>query len=196
MREVTINGYNVSTYQLGVVGEHNATKLIVTPPSELINDRVSYYRCMFKLRNKAGPLVTPKYTSYPMEVMLVQALTLNSSFAMCIIAYDENGKYLAISKKIEGFYFNPSDYNALTDHIKEYLDDPLIDLQKILDGKADVTYVDTKCEELEEQLDNKADKDYIDGKLDSKVDKEEGKGLSSNDFTDELKAELETAYIA
>ena len=207
MREIIINGYDVSSYYMGVVGEHNATKLIITPPSELINDNISYYRVLFKLRNKTGPLVTQKYYSYPIEVPLVQALTINTSFALCILSYDSDGKYVAISKKLENFYFNPSDYNALADHINECLDDPLIGLQEILDGKADKDYIDDKldekadvvyvdeiADELEEQLENKADIGYIDDKLDTKVDKEEGKGLSTFDFDFDLRTKLMSAY--
>lgn len=181
MREVTINGYNVSTYYLGVVGEHNATKLIITPPAEIVNDKVAYYRVLFKLRNKADPVITTEYYSTPIEVNLVQSLTINSSLSICVVAYDSSNEYLGISKKIDGFYFDSSDYNALADHIDESYDDPVIGLKKILDSKASIEYVDTKCEEIEETLDNK-------------VDKEDGKGLSTNDFTDEYKTELDEAY--
>lgn len=181
MREVKISGYEVSTYNLGVVGEHNATKLIITPPKELINENVSYYRVVFKLRNKADPLITEEYYTYPIEIPLVQALTVNSSIALCVVAYDNDGNYLGISKKIDGFHFEPSDYDALADHIQESLDDPVIGLQKVLDSKASIEYVDIIAEELGEQVENK-------------VDKVEGKGLSTNDFTDTDLEHLSEAY--
>lgn len=43
------------------------------------------------------------------------------------------------------------------------------------------------------ELDDFANKQYVDKKLDGKVDKEDGKGLSSNDYTDEDKALLQSA---
>lgn len=181
MRKVTINGYDVSTFCLGTVGEHNATQLVITPPHELLDENVAYYRVLFKLRNRKDPYITDKYYEYPIEVNLVQTLTLNSSFDMCVVAYDNNDEYLGISKKISGFYFNPTDYNGMEDAIDDYLNDPVIGLQKVIDGKADITYVDAKFDELDEALDNK-------------VDKVDGKGLSTNDFTDEYKNELDEAY--
>lgn len=38
--------------------------------------------------------------------------------------------------------------------------------------------------DVTEQISGKADKTYVDSKLDTKVDKEEGKGLSTNDYSD------------
>ena len=166
MREVKINGYEVSTYHLGVVGEHNATKLIITPPKDLINDAVAYYRVQFKLRNKTNPVITQEYYTYPIEVMLVQALTLNTSLTIQIVAYDNDGNYLGISKKIDGFYFDASDYNACADHIKEWMDDPIIGLRDIINSKASIEYVDTVTSGLEEQIEeidnSKASIEYVD----------------------------------
>ena len=39
--------------------------------------------------------------------------------------------------------------------------------------------------DVTEQISGKADKTYVDSKLDTKVDKEEGKGLSTNDYSDD-----------
>lgn len=129
LREITINGYNVSSYYLGVVGEHCATKLIITPPSELICDDVAYYKVLFKLRNITEPVMTDEYYTYPMEIDLVQALTLNSSLAICIVAYDNNDEHLGISKKIDGFYFKPSDYNTSKfDQIRGYTKELIFDI--------------------------------------------------------------------
>lgn len=129
MREVIINGYEVSTYNLGVVSEHNSTKLVITPPKELICDDVAYYKVLFKLRNVSNPIISQPYYTYPMEVNLVQALTINTSLDICVIAYDDNNRHLGISKKIEGFYFEPSDYNIQTaSHIEEYSDEPLFNI--------------------------------------------------------------------
>lgn len=44
--------------------------------------------------------------------------------------------------------------------------------------------------DVTEQISGKADKTYVDSKLDTKVDKEEGKGLSSADFTSAEKSKL------
>ena len=44
--------------------------------------------------------------------------------------------------------------------------------------------------DVTEQISGKADKTYVDSKLDTKVDKEEGKGLSSTDFTSAEKSKL------
>lgn len=76
--------------------------------------------------------------------------------------------YLAKDNTTE---FTPStDYNPAT---KKYVDDTVasVDVSDQIAGKADITYVDNK--------------------LGTKVDKVEGKGLSTNDYTTEEKTKLE-----
>ena len=70
---------------------------------------------------------------------------------------------------------NTAEYTPITDYspaTKKYVDDTV--------AAVDVT----------EQISGKADKTYVDSKLDTKVDKEEGKGLSSTDFTSAEKSKL------
>lgn len=59
--------------------------------------------------------------------------------------------------------------------------------EEMLDKYADLNYVDAEIEALEESVYNKEAMDKL---LAGKVDKEEGKGLSSNDLTNELHALL------
>ena len=56
--------------------------------------------------------------------------------------------------------------------------------------KADASAVYTKTE-VDNIVAPLANKEYVDDSLDGKVDKVEGKGLSTNDFTNELKTKLE-----
>lgn len=77
---------------------------------------------------------------------------------------------------------------------KEVLQNP----PKIVDGNwyiydyVNDTYQDSgiNAVDVTEQISGKADKTYVDSKLDTKVDKEEGKGLSSTDFTSAEKSKL------
>lgn len=63
--------------------------------------------------------------------------------------------------------------------------DELINLEESLTTELQ-NYADTQADEAEQ-----AAKDYADQQLENKVNKEEGKELSSNDFTNELKQKLE-----
>lgn len=77
-----------------------------------------------------------------------------------ITSHNHDSRY--ISKSNTSTYTPTADYHPAT---KKYVDDTV--------AAVDVT----------EQISGKADKTYVDSKLDTKVDKEEGKGLSSTDFT-------------
>lgn len=77
-----------------------------------------------------------------------------------ITSHNHDSRY--ISKSNASAYTPTTDYHPAT---KKYVDDTV--------AAVDVT----------EQISGKADKTYVDNKLDTKVDKEEGKGLSSADFT-------------
>lgn len=78
-----------------------------------------------------------------------------------ITTHTHNDWYIAKGSTAE--YTPITDYSPAT---KKYVDDTV--------AAVDVT----------EQISGKADKAYVDSKLDTKVDKEEGKGLSTNDYSD------------
>lgn len=84
-----------------------------------------------------------------------------------ITTHTHNDWYIAKGSTVE--YTPITDYSPAT---KKYVDDTV--------AAVDVT----------EQISGKADKTYVDSKLDTKVDKEEGKGLSSTDFTSAEKSKL------
>lgn len=84
-----------------------------------------------------------------------------------ITTHTHNDLYIAKGSTAE--YTPITDYSPAT---KKYVDDT-------------VAAVD-----VSEQISGKADKTYVDSKLDTKVDKEEGKGLSSTDFTSAEKSKL------
>ena len=84
-----------------------------------------------------------------------------------ITSHNHDSRY--ISKSNTGTYTPTADYHPAT---KKYVDNTV--------AAVDVT----------EQISGKADKTYVDSKLDTKVDKEEGKGLSSTDFTSAEKSKL------
>ena len=88
-----------------------------------------------------------------------------------ITSHNHDSRY--ISKSNTSTYTPTADYHPAT---KKYVDDTV--------AAVDVT----------EQISGKADKTYVDSKLDTKVDKEEGKGLSSTDFTSAEKSKLARLY--
>lgn len=79
-----------------------------------------------------------------------------------ITSHNHDSRY--ISKSNASAYTPTADYHPAT---KKYVDDTV--------AAVDVT----------EQISGKADKTYVDSKLDTKVDKEEGKGLSTNDYSND-----------
>lgn len=79
-----------------------------------------------------------------------------------ITSHNHDSRY--ISKNNTGTYTPTANYHPAT---KKYVDDTV--------AAVDVT----------EQISGKADKTYVDSKLDTKVDKEEGKGLSTNDYSND-----------
>ena len=79
-----------------------------------------------------------------------------------ITSHNHDSRY--ISKSNTSTYTPTTDYHPAT---KKYVDDTV--------AAVDVT----------EQISGKADKTYVDSKLDTKVDKEEGKGLSTNDYSND-----------
>ena len=79
-----------------------------------------------------------------------------------ITSHNHDSRY--ISKSNASAYTPTADYHPAT---KKYVDDTV--------AAVDVT----------EQISGKADKTYVDSKLDTKVDKEEGKRLSTNDYSND-----------
>lgn len=79
-----------------------------------------------------------------------------------ITSHNHDSRY--ISKSNTSTYTPTADYHPAT---KKYVDDTV--------AAVDVT----------EQISGKADKTYVDSKLDTKVDKEEGKRLSTNDYSND-----------
>ena len=110
MREITINftAQNiVSSYNLGKIGEHNATMLTVTPPEVLSGDsRTAMYRIAFGTGKDT--VLTSSFTTTPIVVELWQQLTKHSRMSIQVIAYDTNGDFVGKSEKLTGFYFDAS----------------------------------------------------------------------------------------
>ena len=111
MKTVTINFTAqtnvVSDYDLGRIGEHNATELVITPPTSLSGDsRTALYRVQFRTGSEI--VTSESYTEVPFTVALWQQLTEHSRLSLQVVAYDANGEYIGKSDKLSGFYFNAS----------------------------------------------------------------------------------------
>ena len=96
-----------------------------------------------------------------------------------------------LAKKAEKTYVdaelaNKADKTYVDTELAKKADKTYVDAELI--KKADKTYVDS-------ELAKKADKVYVDTELSGKVDKVEGKGLSSNDYTDADKEKLTTLVV-
>lgn len=110
MKTITINFTAqtvVSSYDLGRIGEHNATELVITPPTSLSGDsRTALYRVQFRTGSEI--VTSESYTEVPFTVALWQQLTEHSRLSLQVVAYDANGEYIGKSDKLSGFYFNAS----------------------------------------------------------------------------------------
>lgn len=106
---VTIN-YNtqaISAHTLGRIGEHNATTLVITPPTELSEDsRTTHYRIAFGVRDEA--ILSEAFTETPITVSLSKQLTRASRLSIQVVAYDSEGNYVGKSDKLSGFCLAPS----------------------------------------------------------------------------------------
>lgn len=106
---VTIN-YNtqaISAHTLGRIGEHNATTLVITPPTELSEDsRTTHYRIAFGVRDEA--VLSEAFTETPITVSLSKQITRASRLSLQVIAYDSEGNYVGKSDKLSGFCLAPS----------------------------------------------------------------------------------------
>jgi hypothetical protein len=114
-----------------------------------------------------GPKGDPGEKGDPGSDASVTKQNVESVLTGDITSHNHDSRY--ISKSNTSTYTPTTDYHPAT---KKYVDDTV--------AAVDVT----------EQISGKADKTYVDSKLDTKVDKEEGKGLSSTDFTSAEKSKL------
>ena len=97
----------VSDYDLGRIGEHNATQLTITPPDALtLEPRTATYRVQFRTGSEV--VTSESFTTVPFTIPLWQQLTEHSRLSLQIIAYDADGEYIGKSEKLSGFYFEPS----------------------------------------------------------------------------------------
>ena len=106
---VTINftTQSISAHTLGRIGEHNATTLVITPPTELSEDsRTTHYRVAFGVREDV--VLTEAFTEIPIEVSLSKQITKASRLSLQVIAYDSEGNYVGKSDKLSGFCLAPS----------------------------------------------------------------------------------------
>ncbi len=158
---------------LGRMGEHNASELVFTPPAELSEEeRTDHYRVAFFTGGKT--YLSEMFNEIPFTVPMWRELTGNARMCLQIIAYDENREFVGKSKKIGGFYFEPSVSETAVELGGE---NPDIASEIIHISEA-VQTEKSRAEAAETVLSN------------SKVDKVSGKGLSSNDFTDAEKLKL------
>lgn len=98
---------SISAHTLGRIGEHNATTLIITPPTELSEDsRTTHYRIAFGVRDEA--VLSEAFTETPITVSLSKQITRASRLSLQVIAYDSEGNYVGKSDKLSGFCLAPS----------------------------------------------------------------------------------------
>lgn len=109
-----------------------------------------------------GPKGDPGEKGDPGSDASVTKQNVESVLTGDITSHNHDSRY--ISKSNTSTYTPTTDYHPAT---KKYVDDTV--------AAVDVT----------EQISGKADKTYVDSKLDTKVDKEEGKGLSTNDYSND-----------
>jgi len=98
---------SISAHTLGRIGEHNATTLVITPPTELSEDsRTTHYRIAFGVRDEA--VLSEAFTETPITVSLSKQLTRASRLSIQVVAYDSEGNYVGKSDKLSGFCLAPS----------------------------------------------------------------------------------------
>lgn len=90
-----------------------------------------------------------------------------------------------------------SDLNANNDVTEQGVNDNYRLILELQQDKADVSNVAEQVQELQTQINNKVENSTfnttvsdLETQIENKVDKEEGKGLSSNDYTDAEKEKL------
>ena len=178
---ITIN-FNAETivgnFCLGRIGEHNATELVITVPTALSGDpRTESYRVAFHTNGQT--ILSESYTESPITISLWRQLTLSPRLSLQVIAYDGAGDFVGKSVKLSGFYFEPS---VMGDSVEADGSNPDL-AHEILDIMA-------KNEEQDTRLDS--DESAITALQNGKVDKVDGKGLSTEDYTTAEKEKLAT----
>lgn len=171
-----------SNYILGKTGEHNATQLVITPPSELSEDiRTDHYRIAFFSAGKT--VLSENITGEELSVALSSSITKNPRLSLQLIAYDDEGEFIGKSKKIDGFLFEPSISSTAIEIGGENNDiaSEIVNICEAVEAvKSSVSAEIERAKAKENEL------------FSGKVDKVEGKGLSTNDFTDAEKQRLST----
>ena len=196
-----------SSYDLGYIGEHNATEITFIPSDELKNDpRTAAYYLAFDTGGHIIPSEV-KRINEPFSVTLQQQLTKNHCMSIQLIAVDTEENFIGKTEFLRGFHFKASAKEFNTEPIED--DDVLLaeihantaarhthSNKALLD-----TYSQTE-NDLADAVNKKhthSNKDFLDTlnqeTLDEKVDKIPGKGLSTNDFTDAKKQKLEATNI-
>lgn len=169
-----------SSYVLGKTGEHNATELAITPPTELSEDeRTKHYRVAFLSAGKA--YLSEAQTGLSFNVALSSEITKNPRLSIQLIAYDNEGEFVGKSEKLEGFMLEPSISGTSVEIDGENSDIA----NEIINIAASLNSIEASLfEEIERATEQDAELAF------GKVDKLDGKGLSSNDFTDNERLKL------
>lgn len=159
----------VGNLNLGKIGEHNATELIITVPTALSEDsRTQSYRVAF--HTNGNTVLSEAYTSSPITISLWKQLTQAPRLSLQVIAYDNDGNFIGKSQKLSGFYFEPSVPGEAVEADGSNSDlahEILNILAKNAEQDARLTIDDNLIADLQS----------------GKVDKEPGKGLSQENFT-------------
>ena len=168
----------VSSFNLGKIGEHNATEIIITVPTALSGDsRTDSYRVAF--HTNGNTVLSEAYTSSPITISLWKQLTQAPRLSLQVIAYDNDGNFIGKSQKLSGFYFEPSVPGEAVE-----ADGSNSDLAH------EILNILAKNAEQDARL--TIDDNLIAALQSGKVDKVEGKGLSTEDFTTAEKEKLAT----
>lgn len=165
----------------GYKGEHNATELIIVPPSNMKNNKEITNCCVIFL-NENDELFRSKVYDFTQEikVRLWSQLTQNSILDVYLEGYDKNNNLVVKSSVIANLYFLEA--SGGNDTPSEVDSDSIgAQVSQIIEKIGNIG--ETGGLDLSEYL--KADKAE-----DTFVKKENGKMLSSNDYSNEEKEKL------
>lgn len=196
----------------GYIGEHNATELVIIPSADMSNNpEITNYCVLF---SSSGNLFRSKVfnSNEEIRVRLWQQLTTHKTLNVQLEGYDKNNTLIVKSPLITSLYFLESsggteipvdtDSDSLSAQVSQILtklnnlgEVADIDLSEYLKSSvANDTFIKTALIALSIETPNsdnfipsvKAIKEA----LSKKVDIEEGKALSSNDYSDSEKDKL------
>ena len=93
---------------LGNQGEENATELSITPPAEMQNNEISYFRIAFELTNCRS--FHSEKISYGNKIryLLKSDVTSSETIAIQLEGYNNEGTLLVKSLMVSNLKFNPS----------------------------------------------------------------------------------------